>query len=74
MCLTPSSGIAAYAAGSRLIIRFVRHGCTNRPFFHLVVSEVCIVYIDWPHASIHYSMIGLNNANVAILFLNNFVL
>ena len=26
------------------IIRFQRHGCTNRPFFHVVVMEVSKVF------------------------------
>ncbi|KAJ3647612.1 hypothetical protein Zmor_019480 [Zophobas morio] len=37
--LVPSSGTGQYAALSAKIIRFVRHGCTNRPFFHIVVAE-----------------------------------
>ncbi|XP_031355528.1 probable 28S ribosomal protein S16, mitochondrial [Photinus pyralis] len=37
--LHPSSGIGQFAANSRKIIRFLRSGCTNRPFYHIVVSE-----------------------------------
>lgn len=36
----PSSGTGQFAANSKKIIRFVRKGCTNRPFFHIVVAEV----------------------------------
>lgn len=28
------------------IIRFQRHGCTNRPFFHIVVMEVSNLFRD----------------------------
>lgn len=38
--LVPSSGIGTFREGARLAIRFVRQGCTNRPFFHIVVAEV----------------------------------
>ncbi|KAF2904045.1 hypothetical protein ILUMI_02142 [Ignelater luminosus] len=37
--LYPSSGTGQFAANSAKIIRFVRKGCTNRPFFHIVVAE-----------------------------------
>ncbi|XP_044264660.1 probable 28S ribosomal protein S16, mitochondrial [Tribolium madens] len=37
--LPPSSGIGQFAATSAKVIRFVRAGCTNRPFFHIVVAE-----------------------------------
>lgn len=40
MALAPASGIGTYASHTRKIIRFVRHGCTNREFFHIVVAEV----------------------------------
>lgn len=40
MALSPASGIGRYLPTSRLVIRFVRHGCTNREFFHIVVAEV----------------------------------
>ncbi|PSN35817.1 putative 28S ribosomal protein S16 [Blattella germanica] len=35
----PASGGARYARASAKVIRFARHGCTNRPFFHIVVME-----------------------------------
>lgn len=38
--LFPSSGTGQFAANSAKIIRFVRKGCTNRPFYHIVVAEV----------------------------------
>lgn len=38
--LTPSSGIGVFAANSEKVIRFVRYGCANRPFYHIVVAEV----------------------------------
>lgn len=41
--LISALGTGTFAAGSRLIIRFVRHGCTNREFFHIVVSEVIAI-------------------------------
>lgn len=40
--LPPASGIGKYWRLSAKIIRFARHGCTNRPFFHIVVMEVNI--------------------------------
>ena len=41
MSLTPASGTGRYWARSAKIIRFAKHGCTNRPFYHIVVAEVC---------------------------------
>lgn len=40
MVLPPASGTGVFAANAEKVIRFVRHGCTNREFFHIVVSEV----------------------------------
>lgn len=40
MSLSPASGIGRFYARSAKTIRFARHGCTNRPFFHIVVMEV----------------------------------
>uniref|UniRef100_A0A1L8EIS7 Small ribosomal subunit protein bS16m n=1 Tax=Haematobia irritans TaxID=7368 RepID=A0A1L8EIS7_HAEIR len=37
--LSPASGIGRFYKKSAKIIRFVRQGCTNRPFYHIVVSE-----------------------------------
>uniref|UniRef100_A0A1A9WWL1 Small ribosomal subunit protein bS16m n=1 Tax=Glossina brevipalpis TaxID=37001 RepID=A0A1A9WWL1_9MUSC len=37
--LSPASGTGRYWRSSAKIIRFVRYGCTNRPFFHIVVME-----------------------------------
>ncbi|RZC36297.1 Ribosomal S16 domain containing protein [Asbolus verrucosus] len=37
--LSPSSGIGRFSTKSAKVIRFVRKGCTNRPFFHIVVAE-----------------------------------
>ncbi|KAK5649003.1 hypothetical protein RI129_003895 [Pyrocoelia pectoralis] len=37
--LHPSSGIGQFAVNSRKIIRFFLAGCTNRPFYHIVVAE-----------------------------------
>lgn len=42
MSLSPASGIGKFYARSAKTIRFARHGCTNRPFFHIVVMEVCL--------------------------------
>ncbi|XP_065075539.1 small ribosomal subunit protein bS16m [Ochlerotatus camptorhynchus] len=39
MPLIPASGTGRFWAHSAKIIRFARHGCTNRPFFHIVVME-----------------------------------
>ncbi|XP_011196529.1 probable 28S ribosomal protein S16, mitochondrial [Zeugodacus cucurbitae] len=39
MSLSPASGIGRYYKHSSKIIRFVRLGCTNRPFYHVVVME-----------------------------------
>lgn len=35
-----ASGGYAYMRNTPKIIRFARHGCANRPFFHIVVMEV----------------------------------
>ncbi|XP_047114842.1 probable 28S ribosomal protein S16, mitochondrial [Schistocerca piceifrons] len=35
----PASGGAKFLADSAKVIRFARQGCTNRPFFHIVVME-----------------------------------
>lgn len=40
--LKPASGGAAYDEKSIKAIRFVRMGCANRPFYHIVVAEVII--------------------------------
>ncbi|CAH0550561.1 unnamed protein product [Brassicogethes aeneus] len=37
--LSPASGTGQFFTKSVKIIRFVRQGCTNRPFFHIVVTE-----------------------------------
>ncbi|XP_055533427.1 probable 28S ribosomal protein S16, mitochondrial [Wyeomyia smithii] len=39
MSLIPASGTGRFWARSAKIIRFARHGCTNRPFYHIVVME-----------------------------------
>ncbi|KAH8371147.1 hypothetical protein KR093_006319 [Drosophila rubida] len=39
MSLSPASGIGRFYKKSAKIIRFVRLGCTNRPFYHIVVME-----------------------------------
>lgn len=38
--LKPASGGAAFDEKSLKAIRFVRMGCANRPFYHIVVAEV----------------------------------
>ncbi|XP_045473557.1 probable 28S ribosomal protein S16, mitochondrial [Harmonia axyridis] len=38
--LIPASGTGQYLAHTAKVIRFARKGCTNRPFFHIVVTEV----------------------------------
>ncbi|XP_022907319.2 small ribosomal subunit protein bS16m [Onthophagus taurus] len=35
----PASGTGRFSKYSSKIIRFTRKGCTNRPFFHIVVTE-----------------------------------
>ncbi|XP_055609899.1 probable 28S ribosomal protein S16, mitochondrial [Uranotaenia lowii] len=39
MSLIPASGTGRFWARSAKIIRFARQGCTNRPFYHIVVME-----------------------------------
>lgn len=34
-----ASGGAAFKEASKKVIRLARHGCTNRPFYHIVVME-----------------------------------
>lgn len=38
--LNPASGNGIFVPGSKLAIRLLRQGCTNRPFYHVVVAEV----------------------------------
>lgn len=38
--LHPASGTGQFFPWSAKIIRFARKGCTNRPFYHIVVTEV----------------------------------
>lgn len=40
MVLYPASGTGQFFKTSAKIIRLHRHGCTNRPFYHIVVTEV----------------------------------
>lgn len=42
MSLAPASGIGQLAGSGAKAIRFVRHGCTNREFFHIVIADVRI--------------------------------
>ncbi|XP_061705414.1 small ribosomal subunit protein bS16m [Cydia pomonella] len=39
MPLPPASGTGRYFAKAAKSIRLVRHGCTNRPFFHISVTH-----------------------------------
>ncbi|XP_053620008.1 small ribosomal subunit protein bS16m [Plodia interpunctella] len=39
MSLPPSSGTGRYFAKAAKSIRLIRHGCTNRPFFHISVTH-----------------------------------
>lgn len=38
--LVPASGTGKYWKTSAKTLRFVRQGCTNRPFFQIVATEV----------------------------------
>lgn len=40
MSLTPASGTGVFYARAAKIIRLHRKGCANRPFFHIVVTQV----------------------------------
>lgn len=40
MPLPPASGTGRYFAKAAKSIRLLRHGCTNRPFFHISVTQV----------------------------------
>lgn len=40
--LHPSSGIGVVNAFYPRSIRFVRYGCANRPFYHIVVMPVSV--------------------------------
>lgn len=40
--LFPATGSGQFSATSIKVIRLVRYGCANRPFFHIVVAEVSI--------------------------------
>lgn len=44
MPLISASGTGKFYAKSAKIIRFARQGCTNRPFFHIVVMEVRMMH------------------------------
>ncbi|XP_013195108.1 small ribosomal subunit protein bS16m [Amyelois transitella] len=39
MSLPPASGTGRYFAKAAKSIRLIRHGCTNRPFFHISVTH-----------------------------------
>ncbi|CAB3226089.1 unnamed protein product [Arctia plantaginis] len=39
MSLPPASGTGRYFARAAKSIRLIRHGCTNRPFFHISVTH-----------------------------------
>ncbi|CAH2098184.1 unnamed protein product [Euphydryas editha] len=39
MPLPPASGTGRYFAKAAKSIRLIRHGCTNRPFFHISVTH-----------------------------------
>ncbi|XP_050356824.1 probable 28S ribosomal protein S16, mitochondrial [Nymphalis io] len=39
MPLPPASGTGRYFAKAAKSIRLLRHGCTNRPFFHISVTQ-----------------------------------
>lgn len=39
----PASGGARVGFRTTKAIRFAKHGCTNRPFYHIVVMEVCMM-------------------------------
>lgn len=38
--LHKGSGVGTYFEGNKKAIRLVNRGCTNRPFYHIVVAEV----------------------------------
>ncbi|CAG9135044.1 37S ribosomal protein S16-mitochondrial [Plutella xylostella] len=39
MSLPPASGTGRYFARAAKSIRLIRHGCTNRPFYHISVTH-----------------------------------
>lgn len=42
--LYPASGTGQYYPRSAKSIRLFKQGCTNRPFYQVVVMEVCFYY------------------------------
>lgn len=44
MPLPPASGTGRYFARAAKSIRLIRQGCTNRPFYHISVTQVSIIY------------------------------
>nr|CAH7762230.1 unnamed protein product [Callosobruchus chinensis] len=40
--LHPGSGTGVFVRNSEKVIRLLRQGCTNRPFFHIVVVEASL--------------------------------
>lgn len=40
--LPPGSGLGIYTHSTPKVIRLLRQGCTNRPFYHIVVALVSI--------------------------------
>lgn len=57
MSLSPASGTGRYWAKSAKIIRFARQGCTNRPFFQIVVMEVSTIGFLTYFSSIYISYV-----------------
>jgi hypothetical protein len=48
--LAPASGTGKYYERSAKSLRLVKRGCTNRPFYQVIATEVCLK-----------NKIGLNN-------------
>lgn len=39
-----AAGSGQFIEGSKIMIRMVNRGCTNRPFWHIIAQEVCEIY------------------------------
>lgn len=52
--LNPASGVGVYQKGKKICIRLLRQGCTNRPFYHVVVAEVRPLHFKCFHKVIDF--------------------
>lgn len=64
MSLPPASGTGRFFAKAAKSIRLIRQGCTNRPFFHISVTQV-----SSQHTFLHFLLCDLYSLSI-LLFLS----